>query len=304
MKTPERPRPADLEPGEEEIFERLHPASTLLPEGGRACPGADRLRAAAEGVLPEDAAREVAQHLAECAPCRMLSEDLAAWEGPELSPHERERLWRATKAKAGMIPGQARSPRGPRAWALPAVAAALAAAIPAWIVIQSMRPGPGDRPDGPRTPSPPVAAPALPLEKLPPQAPPAAGIVWRSNGDSFDRDLQQALVPYVAGDLREAARRLGPLAARHPDAAAPGLYLGVAHLLLDEPAAALAALERVPREPKAFWTPHVEWYLAVASERSGDRERAGRLARALCAGGGEYAARACAAAPALAGGGE
>jgi putative zinc finger protein len=298
MKTGHR-RPADLEPGEEELFESLRPAAELRPDGGRACPGADRLQAAAEGVLPEEAAQAVARHLAECPPCRLLSDELAAWEGPELSAHEQERLWRMTRARIGTM-----RPRRPRVWALPAVAAALLAAIPAWIVWRSGRTDPGRPPGGSGSSSAPTQALVLPLDKLAPLTPPGAAITWRSSGDAFERDLGQALEPYVAGDLQEAVRRLGPLAAKHPQAAAPALYLGVSHLLLDQPAAARAALERAPREPKAFWTPHLEWYLAVACERTGERARAARLARDICAAGGEYAGRACTAGRALPSGSE
>jgi hypothetical protein len=282
VKPAERPRPPDLEPDEEELFARVDPRS-VLADAGRHCPGAERILAAQAGVLPEETARAVEQHLTLCPGCRALGDELAQWEGPELSPHEQERIRRRI--------GTAHA-RRPRTWALAAVAATLVFGVPAWMAIQRGDPPPGDPP--PVTAAP--ATPALPLEKLSVITPPGAALAWRDGGGTFEAELQHALAPYAAGDLAEAVRRLAPLVARHPEAPAPGLYLGVVHLLRGETAHAVAVLERVPREAEAFWTPHVEWYLAVARERAGQPGSAAGLLRGLCQGKSDYAGRACAAA--------
>jgi hypothetical protein len=289
VKPADRRRPPDLEPDEEELFTRVDPTA-VLPDAGRQCPGPERLQAAQAGALPEEVATGVEGHLASCPGCRALAAELAQWEGPELSPHEQERIRRRIGGTAAGQPSRRRGPS--RTWALTAAAAALVAAVPAWIAIQRDGGTPSPPPRGAETPAP----PALRLEKLPVLTPPGGSLTWRDGGGALEAELPRALAPYAAGDLDEAARRLAPLAARHPEAPAPGLYLGVVHLLRGEAAGAVAVLERVPREEGAFWTPHVEWYLAVARERAGQPAGADGLLRGLCGGKSEYTGPACAAA--------
>jgi hypothetical protein len=171
----------------------------------------------------------------------------------------------------------------------------LAAVVPAWIAVRR-DPPPSPAPQPVTTPS----APALPLQKLTVRTPPGASIAWRDGG-ALDAERKRALAAYEAGDLGDAVRRLSVLAARDSSDPAPGLYLGVAHLLRGAAGEAAAVLEGVPREEGAYWTPHVEWYLAVAHERAGRPAAAGLLLRSLCRGGSEYAQAACVAAPRLPG---
>jgi hypothetical protein len=293
MKHPDPPRPADLQPEEEPVWQRLSAV------GGEGCPGPDRILAAQSEVLPEESAREVLAHVARCASCRLLAADLAAWEGPELSPHEQEQIWRRVHGATAPAPVQGAA-RPVRRWAWPAAAAALfAVVVPAYVLLTGdPAPGPGSGGPSPRTPSPPAAV--LALDKLTVRTPPGAAIVWRDGGATFEGDLRQALDAYETGDLVAAVRLLDALSVKFPQAPAPPLYLGVARLLQGRPVEATPALLAARARGGTFWAPHAEWYLAVASERAGDPRRAAELLRRLCRGDSEYAARACAAADALA----
>jgi hypothetical protein len=280
--------PADLMPEEEALFRRLSGAH-------RSCPDPAQIQAAAAGVLPEpaDALRE---HLATCAACAALAADLAAWEGPELSAHEEERIWQEVRRGT-----RVRAPRpATRGWIWAAAAAVFAAAVPAYVLVRPVAPSPT-----PSAGAGVATAPgfALPVDKLSLRTPPGAALVWRGGESSYERDLQQALASYDAGDLDQAARRLEALSGEQAAGAAAPLYRGVALLLLGRPGEAVPVLRVARERATPFWRPHAQWYLAVASERAGESEGAAALLRELCGGGSEYDARACAGARALSGAG-
>lgn len=260
---------------------------TAPGRGGRDCPSLAAIQAEQAGVLPDDTGRAVADHVAGCASCRALAAAAGEWDGPELDADSAQRIAR----RAGLGSASRRRPTARAAWLLPlAAAAALAVAVP--FLLRS-RPHVSETTD-PRPSAAPTAVPfLLPLEKLERRG--APGITVRGAGD-FDGALAAALAPYDAGDLDEAVARLTRLAAAHPDAASPRLYLGVAELLRGRPHDAQRALESARPLARELWRPHVLWYLAIAHERTGDRAAAVRLLAELCAASGEYHDRACAAA--------
>jgi hypothetical protein len=279
MKQPPRGRASDHDADDDALLEMLglDPASPGATAAG--CPSFEQIQAAQADALPDDEGRTVLGHLAACEACRALGAAAREWEGPELAPEARERI----RPRVAAPPAVRRVP----SWLLP-LAAAVALAITAPFLlrdrVQPSLPDPG------RSPAP--AAFVLPLGKLERRSPPSLQV---RGDDPFDAALADALAPYEANDLGEAAVRLTGLARAHPDAASPRLYLGVAELLQGRPEAARAALLEARPLARAFWTPHVLWYLAIADERVGDREAAARLLAALCGQPGEYRDRACAA---------
>ena len=281
MKQPPPGRASDHDADDDALLEMLglDPAAPPAPAAG--CPSFEQIQAAQAEVLPDDEGGAVLAHLASCPACRALADAVREWEGPEISADARDAIGRRLAA----APKAARRPPG---WLLP-LAAAVAIAVATPLLLRERVPP--SLPDPGRSPAP-AAAFVLPLERLERRSPPALAV---RGDDPFDAALAEALGPYEAGDLDEAAVRLTRLARTHPDAASPRLYLGVAELMRGRPQAAREALVEARPLARGFWTPHVLWYLAIAEERLGDRAGAARLLAELCAQPGEHHDRACAA---------
>jgi hypothetical protein len=111
--------------------------------------------------------------------------------------------------------------------------------------------------------------------------------------------LSDALAPYQEGRYADAIPLLEMVAQREPGSVDAAFYLGVARLLAEHAAEAVAPLERAatlaPRGRRA----EIAWYEATAEQRSGKTDAARTRLEALCAEASEYRARACAAAQAL-----
>ena len=106
-------------------------------------------------------------------------------------------------------------------------------------------------------------------------------------------------MPYRDGRYDEAIPLLDEVARAHPDSGDAAFYLGVARVLANHPAEAIAPLERAATLANAGRRAEIEWYRATAEQRSGKTATARARLDALCAAPGEYRARACAAAQAL-----
>jgi hypothetical protein len=277
MKQPPPGRASDHDADDDALLEMLGlgPASPGATAAG--CPSFEQIQAAQADALPDDEGRTVLGHLEGCEACRALGTAAREWEGPELAPEARERIL----SRVAAPPAVRRVP----SWLL-SLAAAVALAITAPFLLRGrVQPS---LPDQGRSP----AGFVLPLDKLDRRSAPSLQV---RGDDPFDAAFADALAPYEANDLGEAAVRLKGLARAHPDAASPRLYLGVTELLQGRPEAARAALLEARPLARTFWTPHVLWYLAIAEERVGDREAASPLLAALCGQPGEYRDRACAA---------
>jgi hypothetical protein len=282
MKHPPRGRASDRDADDDAILEMLglDPASPSADAAG--CPSFEQIQAAQAEALPDDEVRAVLDHLESCQACRALADAAREWEGPELSGEARDTIRR--RIAAAVPPARRLVP----AWFLP-LAAALAIALTTPFLLRDRVPP--SLPDPGRSPTP-AAAFVLPLEKLERRSAPALPV---RAADPFDTALAEALGAYEKDDLGEAVERLARLARAHPEAASPRLYLGVAELLRGRPEAARAALVEARPLARAFWTPHVLWYLAIAEERVGARAAAAGLLTELCGQAGEYHDRACAA---------
>jgi len=270
--------PADLETFERELFDAA---------GGAGCPRADLLLPALEGVLPDPLGARVRAHAAACPLCRDLVEALSA--GPAAEPDE---------GALDRIHGRVKA--GRRSWLAiirwPAVAAA--ALVAAGLVFARLAPGPIE--------TPPVAsrggdvalpAPAfvLALSKPAVELPPEALVLRGGDADPAVTALIAALEPYRRDDFAEAADRLEAVVDAYPDARHAQFYLGVSRLLAGRAAEAVGPLSRAAqRAPAGSWLrAEATWYLAVSSERDGDRGGALGALADLCGRPGPRREAAC-----------
>jgi predicted Zn-dependent protease len=107
------------------------------------------------------------------------------------------------------------------------------------------------------------------------------------------RDLVDALVTYQHGEYAKAAEQLAAVTRVHPDAPDAWLYLGVARLMADRPADAIAPLERAARAAADARIDAIAWYLATAEQRTGQADRARARLENLCGGTGAFHTPAC-----------
>jgi len=127
--------------------------------------------------------------------------------------------------------------------------------------------------------------------------PASTAILWRGQEDAAARrtkDLNQALIPYEAGNYTEAARRLDLVRKRYPRLAEAPFYLGVSQLFLkqnDDAAKSLKDAVNLADQPLAD---EATWYLALALYRTGRTHPASSLLEPLCRAGGKNSGSACA----------
>src|SRR5262249_27162583 len=123
----------------------------------------------------------------------------------------------------------------------------------------------------------------------------AMALVVRGEGTSgkFVDEAVAGLNAYRTGDYASAARELEAIQPRYPKSVEIPFYVGVSRLFLNDVPAAMAALESARALSAESFNDDIAWYLAVASERTGERERARAWLDGLCRGTSEYSARAC-----------
>lgn len=237
----------DVDDPELERWRRAYVASTPVASH----PDAARWRAFFEGTLSDADQDATRDHIAACPQCAGIFKSaraaaLAAAPRTDVSP-VRER---------------------PRQWIT--VAATLSVAVLAIVVLWPLREPDQVLPSSTPPAAAPVVttpAPAVVFEK--PAVVVSAEQLLVSRGDAahtaYLEALARALDPYQKDDFIEAARRLEPLAAAHPDRFEPAYYLGVSLLMSGRAAEAVPVLERAVK---------------VASEaRRADAERALTAAR-------------------------
>jgi hypothetical protein len=257
------------------------------------CPRPELLLACAEGVLPEELALPVREHLRVCRLCAQLQQDLHDSPLAEPSLAEVERLGQRVFGVA-----KPRSYGG--YWAAGAAAAAV-------LCVFALResPAPATMPPAAKPPVAPVAAAIpvarpsyrLPLAPAPLRLPFAAALVLRGQAQqtpaAYLKALGQALEPYRAGRYPEAARALAELAGQNPQAVEPLFYEGVARLMAGDAAGALPLLERSQKTGGEALNDDIAWYIAVALERTGDWARAAAQLGEVCRSESPYREAAC-----------
>lgn len=257
----------------------------------RGDPAFELLRAADAGVLPESMQEPLAGHLQRSAWSRALV-DGANGDEPALDDVSARAL--LTRMNRSTKPPAVRFPR------LPSWFSALAAAAVLVVVVGLLREGdPGVEPASqpPRPTVPPVAerpGVTLALERPDVKLTTRAMVLRSDARDArFVDDIAPALDAYRAGDYARAESQFAALRARYPKAIEPPFYRGIAHLFLNDAAAAIQSLQAAQRLDDGTFAAEIRWYLAVAYQRVGDMARANAELEQLCREKSPYAERAC-----------
>lgn len=255
-----------------------------------ACPPLDMLRAHAESVLPSDAEARIGSHLAQCALCRMLLNDLPSLDNQGFSRASRDRV-RSTipvlPQKSSVTPW----------YAISAIAAGLTV-IGFFLATanhrQSTRQIATTHAPQPLLQSNPQ--PQLQIAKLPPPPPADSSIVFRgavSATEPNQDELAPAFTAYNNNNYTLATARFAKLASRFPSSDIPVLYLGVSQLLNRNDSAALVSLTHADAIAKPTRKDAASWYHAAAALMAHSPD-APALLQSLCnRGSSTYAQKAC-----------
>jgi hypothetical protein len=278
-----RPPKNDFDPQEQEFL-----ALVQLPN----CPEVGLLYSAREGILPDDKARVVTEHLAQCEVCRTLFADMESIEfGTPTAAESMNIRERITRGAPGAFESAKATPTWIRKrWWVPAVAMA-ACAVLAVVLLRRKSEAP-----------PPQIAQAKPilevqLEKLPIHVDPGTLLATRGPGKSSQpspKELVKALSRYQKDDYAAAAQELKTLTAKYSRDGTIRLYLGVSELFLDQNQDAAAELMAAKALNEGGRLVDSKWYLAVAELRLKQPDKALPLLHELCEGKSTYSQRACA----------
>ena len=240
--------------------------------------------------LDEETAAWLREHRRGCDACQAAVADLVSVLDEDVSPETRKRI-DARLAAVRTTPA-----KNPWRWLVPFGGVALATAGLVWMLM------PAD-----------VASPVVPESQIaratPPPVPTVFGIdrpaippgeitlATRSEGMSpaeVNNQAALALDQADAGDVKGAITELEALAKKYPQARKAGLALGALLLRADRNIEALAILDHARLlKTDAAMDDEVDWYLAIARLRTGDRLGAKLLLEGVCKRGGPRAARAC-----------
>ena len=248
------------------------------------CPRPDKLVVVDEGVLPEATAAEIRDHIAGCAVCRQLQQDLRD------SPLAEPTLEELTRVRKRVLDGGRPSSGIVRYVAVAAAALLTVGGLyfaghsepPVPAVVAVSQPAPVYR---------------LKLAPAPLRLPFAAALLLRGKEESGNQkylaELGDAMKPYREARYKEASEALAGLGERYPKAVEPLFYRGVSRLLLDDAAGAVGLLEQARKIGGEALNDDILWYLALARERTGHWSESLALLKALCSNEGTYRAEAC-----------
>jgi tetratricopeptide (TPR) repeat protein len=296
-------RDKDFERDEKEFQREIQPVLTALRSNVGPCPHPDEVQATLAGV-PFAAAENVRKHLTICPLCKALSEDLSAYEYPDMSEEEDQRI-RARLPRAQVVPDRNVSRW---AWLWRPVPMAAAAAVIAFVVITGLinlrKPSATVDQSAKSVDVPAVATPrsVFNLQKAAIKVSATAVLTYRSGADSdktYLDDLAAALKPYRSDEYSEAARLLEPLSKKYPKSVEPLFYLGVSLLFLNENDKALETLSRARSVTNDTLRDDISWYLAIALDRVGRKDDSRVEVENICLRSGEYQQTACTAAQEL-----
>jgi hypothetical protein len=273
----------DFEPEELAMIEDLGLAQA--PSG---CPTPARIQAYAIHALPDEQIDRITRHLADCPLCRLLADDFSKLERPDPDPDSVEKLWR--RMQPAMRDVQPKPPARRRwsrlTWALAPMAAAA-------LLVFTVR-APAPRPTISAVAARQDLKRVVPIEPAPVVVAIEDLLTWRgAETNAAKPDLAAAFIAYRQGNYVEAARRFGALASRDPRNYQAAFYHGVALLLADRPAEAVAPLERAKTFGGAAESSDAQWYLGLALIHAGELDRGRRQLDELCLSGAGRAADAC-----------
>jgi tetratricopeptide (TPR) repeat protein len=295
-------RPNDWDDEEIETFASLEDELADLRERHRRDPPLDLLRAAGADALPDPLQEKVAAYLHSSDWNRALVEGADAAD-PTLDAAWADRL--LTGIRKRPLDEGATARRARWVWAPALALAAVAIAALVGVVWRDAArpieaPATAGREASPATTQQPTQPPrqTFKLELAKPDVKlTATALILRGEGKTgrFVDEAAPGLNAYRAGDYEKAAREFEALQPRYPKSVEIMFYLGISRLFLEDAPAAARALESARDLNDESFNGDAEWYLAVAYERAGDRDRSRARLEGLCRGNGAFAARACAA---------
>lgn len=265
------------------------------------CPRLEVLQASQAGVLAEDTARSVAEHVERCAFCQILLKDSVAEEFANASSDEARRVWqrflaaaqnkKSAKASGGLL--------GTWFWkAIPiTVLSAVAVAFIVWLRVRpDVQPHPAQATISQQTQKP-ANPTVLAWEKLPIRLQASSILVMRgapqTEAEKYAAALTAALRFYRDEQYAEAATALGNVTKAFPRGVEGQLYLGVTQLKLKDAANAVISLTAAQKLGVEQFRDDATWYLALAYRDAGDVQNAAAEMQKLCEGSSSYAERAC-----------
>ena len=277
MKTP----PDGWDDDEEQLPDDLARELTSARPRGKQ-PALEVLRAAGEGVLPAELDASAQWYLAHNDGARALV--TAVNDSAGLDAAAEGRLLERITRDAAAIDRERRS--SPWRWQVAAAIGAIAIAGSAWWMVQRGHSAAVATPPPAIVAEAPAPAPEaflIPLER-PNVRISLSAMTWRGRGP--DNPVLVALKPaldaFRAGDYAKADREFSIVAPRYPDLIETALYQGVSRLFLNDWSGAIAELQRAQAIGDPAFAADIEWYLAIAEERSGDRAAARKRLQALC----------------------
>lgn len=253
------------------------------------CPASSMLLAAEDGVLDDATADRVRAHVKSCATCQFLAKDLALVFAGDVVESDAARI--RAQIAAGRRTGRTR----PYVYVWGAGLAAAAALV--WFVVAPKAP-PAPVPDSPLARVTPPPVPSVFVVDRPAIPPGEIDLAVRGEAArpaDINNQVALALDRADSGDVKGAIAELEALAGKHPESRRTALALGALQLREGRNAEALAALERArPIKTDAAMDDEVDWFLAMARVRAGDRTGARPLLEGVCKRAGVRSARACA----------
>ena len=287
--------PRDLDPNERDAINGLEDQFEAMRRRHASDPAFDLLRAAHEGVLPDNVQADVLKHLTGSPASQALVADLGDDE-PELPAVDRERLLTRILRHTSETAERPRRVSWHRPFLL--FASVAAAILVTWLVTHRTATVPARPAETEIAAEPPKAAPPFLLAFDKPEVRLGLGVLkWRGPGQSDDlmAHLKPALDAYRRDDYATADRELTRLAGRYPGMTEIAFYQGVSRLFLDDPSGAAASLAAAEAIGDPAFAADVSWYRAVADQRRGNVTDALSRLDALCQANGDRAERACAA---------
>ena len=259
------------------------------------------LRAAGTGVLPDDLEHAAQAYLSKTPQARALVDELNG--AASLDPHSEARLY--ARISQGVTVARGAQPSSRWMWQAAAAIGAIAMAGSMWSMMTRARiDAPAvavtQPPPSPAAPDTPSAGARPETFLLPLQRPDVRislrALTWRGSqrANPILTALKPALDAFRAGDYQRADTEFTAIEKQYPKLVEVGLYQGVSRLFLGDIPGATSSLRAAAALRDAAFTNDIEWYLAVAEERSGQLAAARERIEALCPGGAGDP-RACAA---------
>jgi hypothetical protein len=282
---------ASIDAAEREFLEQNADGLASLRRSAAACPHPDAIVAASMGVLQNEVASSIIRHIETCQLCAALREGLLENHERAATPSNVDDLWQ--RIQSGLPRRRFRIAR-PLPLAL-AASLLLAIGLPFFYKPLERNAGlPGAIPASPAASKSPVFN--LILSK-PPLRLSLDSLTWRGKDEpsqeKYLSDLGWAMEPYQRDDYGEAVERFDQLTSKYPKAGEPVFYGAVARLFLNRLDEAWRSLESSRRMDTGALGQDIQWYLAVAYERTQHTHEASSILQTLCATDGPYQRMAC-----------